>query len=222
MFRKRERGFWQIAVTVAAVLVVLFFFRRPDALELPLADQVLLLDWARQQVAAAANGEGPITVPFADITNAMQREGGAFVSLYVEGQLRGCMIDEFLPHEPLYRSVLRNTVLAATGDDRFPPVSPDEVDGLRIVISIISAPQELAFDDPDDLLDQLVPGLDGVTLTVGGSVSAYLPSVWERFPEPETFLSQLCLKQGLVADRWRQSPKPRIETFRVFEFGEGS
>ena len=220
MFRNRERNLWQIVLTVAAVLIVLFFFRRPDALELSPADQVRLLEWARQQLVAAANGEGAIAVPFADITNTLQREGSAFVSLYEGGQLRGCMIDEFVPHEPLYRNVLRNTLLAANADDRFPPVAPDEVDGLRIAISIISPPEELTFDDPDDLLDALVPGLDGVVLAVGDSVSAYLPSVWDTFPDAAEFLSQLCLKQGLPADRWRQQPYPRIETFRVFDFAE--
>jgi len=222
MFRNRERSLWRITLTVIAVAIALFFFRRPGDMGIPDTDQALLLDWARQQLIAVAGGDEPITVPFAEITNGLQNEGSAFVSLYEGAQLRGCMIDEFVPHEPLYRNVLRNTVLAAGGDERFPAVTPGEVGELRIVISIIALPEVVAFDDPAELLDELVPGIDGVILTVNESTSAYLPSVWDTFPDPEAFLSQLCLKQGLPEDRWRQQPFPRIETFRVFDFAEDS
>jgi len=220
MFQKRERSLWQIVLTAIVVVLVFFFFRRPGDLEISAQDQALLLDWARQQLVATASGEGEIVVPFADITNAVQRDRSAFVSLYIDERLRGCMIDEFSPHEPLYRNVLRNTQLAAAGDARFAPISFEEVDDVRIVISIISEPEEVVFGDPDDLVDALTPGLDGVILTIGDGVSAYLPSVWETFPDPAEFLSQLCLKQGLDAGRWRESPYPTVEIFRAFSFGE--
>ena len=233
MFRNRERSLWRIAATVIAVAIAFFFFRRPGDTGISADDQSLLLSWARQQLVATAQGEGLITVPFADITNDVQRTGSAFVSLYEGDGLRGCMIDKFVSHEPVYRNVLRNTALAASGDDRFPPVAPEDVDGLRIAISIITEPEEVSFDDPEDLVRQLLPGVDGVVLTVdlagtageddaGKGVAAYLPSVWKTFPDPEDFLSQLCLKQGLSADRWRELPYPRIETFRTFEFGEST
>jgi len=238
MFRNRERSLWKIALTVVAVAIAFFFFRRPGDMGISARDQVLLLDWARQQLVATAQGEGLIAVPFADITDDLQHAGSAFVSLYEGDRLRGCMIDDFVSHEPLYRNILRNTALAASGDNRFPPVGPEEVDGLRIAISIITEPEALSFDDPEDLVRQLQPGVDGVVLAVdfvgaadagtadegdtGKGVSAYLPSVWETFPDPEEFLSQLCLKQDLRADRWREMPYPRIETFRTFDFGESS
>jgi len=220
MFQKRERNLWQIVLTAIVVVLVFFFFRRTGDLEIPAQDQAFLLDWARQQLVATASGEGEIAVPFADLTDALQRDGSAFVSLYIDERLRGCMIDEFSPHEPLYRNVLRNTQLAAVSDDRFPPVSAEEINDIRIVISIIGEPEQVTFDNPDDLVDALTPGLDGVILTIGDGVSAYLPYVWETFPDPAEFLSQLCLKQGLDAGRWRESPYPKVEVFRAFSFGE--
>jgi len=222
MVRKRERNLWHIALTIVAVLIVLLFYRRPGALEIPDADQRLLLDWARQQLVATASGEDAITVPFEEITNRLQQPGAAFVSLYQGDRLRGCMIDAFEPHEPLYRNVLRNATLAAAADARFPPVTPDEVADLRIAISIVGELVEVLFDDPDDLVGQLAPGQDGVRMTLEEGVSAYLPEIWATFPDPEEFLSQLCLKQGLDRDRWRREPHPRIETFRTFTFADVS
>ena len=65
-----------------------------------------------------------------------------FVTLTENGALRGC-IGHILPQEALYQAVVDNARNAATRDSRFPPVQPDEVDKIKIEISVLTEPQPL-------------------------------------------------------------------------------
>jgi len=106
-------------------------------------------------------------------------------------------------------------------DRRFLPVREDELDRIRIEISILDVPRPLAFDDPEELLNKLDPGKDGVILTTATGTSTYLPQVWEQLPDVVKFLSSLCEKQGACADCWQITPLPQVETYHVFHFVEG-
>ncbi len=189
--------------------------------ELSEAEQTLLLQLARSQLERVLNGEPSIKVDLTEFSETLRREASCFVSLFEDGTLRGCMIDAFQPHEPLVQNVLRNVVLAATGDDRFPPVTTDKLPDIRIEISVLGALQELSFESPQELLGKLSPGDDGVVLTTSTGQSVYLPWVWEIFPEPEVFLARLCEKQSAPADCWQRKPLPKVERFRVTHFSEG-
>jgi len=185
------------------------------------SEQVDLLQLARQQLEAVLAGEPGIVVDAAAVSVNLRREAACFVTLYKDGILRGCMIDAFYPHESLYRNVRRNAVLAATGDERFSPVTIGELDAIRIEISVLDVPQVLKFEGPDDLLEKLHPGADGVILTTEAALSTYLPHIWEAYPDPAKFLSHLCEKQGAAADCWKRNPLPQIEIYHVLHFKEG-
>jgi len=217
----RRQSPWRFLLAVIAVAAAWYLFVRPgsDGLDMPARAELLRL--AREQLVAAAAGEGRIEIDEIELPSRLLLPGSAFVSLSDEGALRGCMIDTFDEHEPLYLNVLRNTILAAREDERFPPVTAEEVADLRISISVLTPPKPLPFKDPDELISRLDPGIDGVLLTVDGATMTYLPDVWETFPDPETFLSQLCEKGGLAPDRWKQTPYPDIQTYRTVRFEEG-
>lgn len=218
-FPKRQIG-WRFLLGAIAVFVIWYFFLQPGSQTLDASEQAELLALARRQLVAAAGGGGILEVEAADLEPRLLLPGSAFVTLTVGGELRGCMIDSFEEHEPLAQNVLRNTILAAREDDRFPPVTPEEVDDIRIAISIVTPPEPVSFADPEELADALVPGVDGVILSVGEATSTYLPEVWNTFPDPTDFLSRLSEKAGLAPDRWRTEPYPTIETYRVFQFAE--
>ncbi len=185
------------------------------------SEQVYLLQLARQQLEAVLAGEPGIVVDAAAVSVNLRREAACFVTLYEDGIVRGCMIDAFYPHESLYRNVLRNAVLAATGDERFSPVTIEELDAIHIEISVLDVPQVLEFEDPGDLLEKLHPGVGGVILTTEAALSTYLPHMWEAYPNPAEFLSHLCTKQGAAADCWKRNPLPQIKIYHVFHFAEG-
>jgi AmmeMemoRadiSam system protein A len=216
---KRQSG-WRFVLGAIAVFFIWYFFIQPGSQELDATEQANLLRLAREQLVAVAAGGGRIEVDETALPPRLVQPETAFVSLSIGGALRGCMVDSFEAHEPLYRNVLRNTIHAASDDERFPAVTPGEVGDIRIAISLLTPPEELEFADPDDLLSKLNPGADGVILSLGDATSSYLPDVWETFPDPAEFLSRLSEKAGLSPDRWREAPYPVIETYRVFRFEE--
>ena len=193
-----------VSVTVFVVLGLLLIIEQAPVtnsmpfqpVELSEAEQTLLLQLARLELEAVLNGQPRPVVEPDSLPPRLTQEGSCFVSLYDDDRLRGCMIDDFQPHEPLVQNVLRNTVLAATGDERFASVTADELPDIRIEISVLGALQELSCESSQELLEKLSPGGDGVVLTTSTGQSVYLPWVWEIFPEPEVFLAQLCEKYG--------------------------
>ncbi len=216
----KRRSAWRFILGAIAVFFIWYFFIQPGSQEFAASEQVELLRLAREQLVATAAGGDMIEVDEVALPPRLLHVETAFVTLSVDGALRGCMVDSFEPHEPLYRNVLRNTILAATEDERFPAVAPEETDDIRIAISVLTPPEELEFADPEDLIAKLEPGVDGVILSSGDAMSTYLPDVWETFPDPSEFLSHLSEKAGLSPDRWREEPYPTIETYRMFRFEE--
>lgn len=210
------------AVLLAALMLASCNPTSTGEFKLSASEQRQLLQLARTQLVASATGDDPVRIDPGDVPRALRQHGAAFVSLSLNGMLRGCMIDQLDAHEALFENVLRNTQLAAQADGRFEAVQHSEIDRLRIEITIVTNIRTLSFEEPDALLDQLTPGVDGVILSLGSSVSTYMPSVWEIFPEKAVFLSQLCVKAGWDADRWRTEPYPIVKVYRSITFSESS
>jgi AmmeMemoRadiSam system protein A len=144
-------------------------------------------------------------------------ERGSFVTLKEHNQLRGC-IGNILARQPLYMSVRDNAISAAIRDPRFRPVTEEELSDLIVSVSVLEVPQLFQVNSPDEYLERLTHQ-DGVLLLNNGRSVIYLPQVWEELPEPEDFLSRLCLKAGTSAECWCD-PQRQLYTYRAQEFGE--
>lgn len=144
------------------------------------------------------------------IPDELRQERATFVTLELNGQLRGC-IGMLEACRPLAEDVAENAVAAAFRDPRFPPLSREEFDDLKISISVLSPPEEMTFSDEADLLGQIRPGVDGLILQEGFQKGTFLPSVWEELPETELFFEHLKMKAGLPAGYWS-------DTLRVFRY----
>jgi AmmeMemoRadiSam system protein A len=163
-----------------------------------LARQTLARDLGRTIPPAEVQGlEARLADP------AFQARCGTFVTLKIDHRLRGC-IGSLSADASLAAGVRENARNAAFHDPRFSPLTSAELDALQIEVSVLSEPVRLAYTDADDLLSKLNPGIDGVILKKGYASATFLPQVWEQLPQPEAFLSNLCMKAGLSADRWRQ------------------
>jgi AmmeMemoRadiSam system protein A len=121
---------------------------------------------------------------------------GAFVTLKKHGQLRGCIgfIEPFLP---LYQAVMQ-TSIAACRDSRFLPVTQDELDDLKVEISVLSPLRKIV--NPEIV----TVGKHGIMIEKEGKRGLLLPQVatennWTR----ETFLERTCIKAGLPITAWR-------------------
>lgn len=161
-----------------------------------------------------------------DYPAALQAERASFVTLQIEGALRGC-IGVLEAIRPLVMDVAHNAFAAAFEDPRFPPLSRAELPHLEIHISILTPPQAMQFSSEADLLGQIRPGIDGLILEDRGRRGTFLPSVWEQLPNPAEFLEHLRHKAGLPARYWSDTLAVSRYTSESFgasieeAFGEG-
>jgi AmmeMemoRadiSam system protein A len=177
-----------------------------------------LLKVARQTIEQelfARKDQNPLE---SDISPKFSEQRGTFVTLTIQGGLRGC-IGHIIPQESLIEGIRVNAINAAFRDPRFRPLTKDEWKRVRIEISILTDPKPLSYSDADDLLNKLRPGIDGVILKKGFYQSTFLPQVWEQLPGKEEFLTHLSLKAGLDGDEWRKGDL-EVLTYQVQAFEE--
>ncbi len=147
----------------------------------------------------------------------LSEPGASFVTLKLEGRLRGC-IGSLQAHRSLLEDVRHNAQAAAFRDPRFSPLRADEYNETTIEVSLLSPLTPFSVQDEADALGQLRPGVDGVILQHGNNRGTFLPQVWESLPEPEQFLTELKRKAGLAADFW--SDEVRLFRYYVCKWTE--
>ena len=138
--------------------------------------------------------------------------GGAFVSVHVAGELRGCM-GRVEADRPLYLAVEELAVAAATRDPRFEPLRIEELREARLEISLLS-PLEPGS------IERIEVGRHGLVITRGPRRGLLLPKVaiehgWDR----EQFLDETCGKAGLPPGAWKD-PETRLELFTAEVFAD--
>ena len=69
---------------------------------------------------------------------------GAFVSLHVHGQLRGCIGTTGPTTESVAWEIVQNAVSACSRDPRFPPVTVAELDSLEYSVDVLGRPESIA------------------------------------------------------------------------------
>ncbi len=153
-------------------------------------------------------------------TEPFNLKRGVFVTLHLEGELRGC-IGTLEPCETIWRGVQQNAVNSAFHDPRFPTLSVDEFHKIDIEISILSKPEKLVYSDVNDLVSKLKPGIDGVIIGKGMARATFLPQVWEQLPDVESFLTHLCIKAGLSPYEWKKGELD-IKVYYVQYFNENT
>lgn len=182
----------------------------------------LLVKLARQTISErlgvkAADSESDAPAPALQ-DDCFKLHCGTFVTLKIQGQLRGC-IGNLTASESVLNGVRRNAINAAFHDPRFSPLSKDELDRTEIEVSILTEPQPLEYRDGQDLIQKLRTHVDGVIIRKGHASATFLPQVWEQLPEPDDFLTHLCRKAGLPADAWKSS-NLEVLTYQVQYFEE--
>lgn len=144
------------------------------------------------------------------------RKQGVFVTLHLDGQLRGCM-GSLASDESVRKGVEHNAVNAAFNDPRFSALTAAEFVRVDVEVSVLTRPEPFLVQTPEAIVLELVPARDGVVIQKGTARATFLPQVWEQLPEVSDFLSHLCIKAGLAPDEWT---RPGIEfcTYTVQHF----
>src|SRR5688572_25917247 len=178
-----------------------------------------LIHLAREAIEYGVKGQKLLPLDESSLSFHLREQGASFITLTVHGQLRGC-IGALEPYQPLADDVREHAVAAALEDPRFPPVQPDELNGIKVEVSRLTRPVLLEYKDADDLLSKLHPDIDGVILCdASGRRATFLPQVWEKIRNPAEFMDNLCHKMGMSHDSWR-SRHFDVLVYEVEEFHE--
>ena len=174
----------------------------------------LLLSIAKSSIEHGLDGGKAIEISPNSLPAELNAKGAVFVTIKKSGSLRGC-IGSFEAWRDLVTDICENAYRAAFSDPRFPPLNKSEIsDGLNISVSLLSPASPMIFENENNLLAQLKPGVDGLIIEDGPMRALFLPSVWEQLESPEEFLMHLKVKAGMGADHF--SP-----TFRALRFISG-
>lgn len=141
---------------------------------------------------------------------------GVFVTWWKKGaaelELRGCVGMPY-PEMSLGNAAARYAVTSALEDTRFPPVSREELKDLVCEVSVLSPMTPARRED-------IRPGI-GVMMRRGGRRGLFLPEVWEKLPDKERFMGELCSqKVGVERDAWK-ADDAELYTFRTQVVMEG-
>jgi uncharacterized protein (TIGR00296 family) len=92
---------------------------------------------------------------------------------------------------------------SATHDPRFPPLSETELNKIIIEVTILTKPELINIDQPQDYLSEIEIGRDGLIVEQGFYKGLLLPQVpVEQGWDKEEYLSHTCMKAGLMPDAW--------------------
>jgi AmmeMemoRadiSam system protein A len=174
-------------------------------------DRAALLALARHTIASVLgrSSDRPSDQP------VFARAGGAFVTVHVGGDLRGCIgIPE--ASQPLGEVVAHCARAAACDDPRFRSIDASELERLEIEISVLSPLAPLRD------VSELQVGRHGLVVEQGWRRGLLLPQVaTEHGWTPAEFLRHTCRKAGLPLDAWERGASLSIFEAVVFSEGDG-
>jgi AmmeMemoRadiSam system protein A/AmmeMemoRadiSam system protein B len=131
-----------------------------------------------------------------------EKKAGTFVSLKINGQLRGCIGTIEPVRDSLAAEIVENAVSAGTYDPRFRPVTKDELPRLEYSVDVLSAPEEVSGPE------ELDPTKYGVIVQQGDRRGLLLPDL-EGVETVDEQLSIALQKAGI-------SPNADYRIFRFY------
>lgn len=139
---------------------------------------------------------------------------GVFVTLLKDGVLRGCVgFPEAV--KPLYEAVSNRAIASGFHDPRFKGLSSEELEKIRIKISVLSEPVPISGPG------EIILGQDGIIVQHSRGAGLFLPYVatelgWDK----PTMLEQLCKTKARLPSRCWELPGTRLYKFGTLDFAE--
>ncbi|HEY4657450.1 MAG TPA: TIGR00296 family protein [Candidatus Bathyarchaeia archaeon] len=187
---------------------------------LALEEGTVLVSLARTAIESHVSGRKPELDIGSHPTLTQPR--GVFVSLVDVsrgGVLRGCIGTPF-PDRPLVQQTVQSAVEAASMDPRYSPIKREDLPRIIIEVTVLSNPNFIDAKTPMEIPSKVIIGRHGIVVDGFGSRGLLLPQVAidEGF-DPEEFLSQCCMKAGLLPDAWLEG-HVRVSLFEGQVFSE--
>lgn len=185
------------------------------SLQLSLEEGEFLVQLARKAVREYLETRKHINVPEATPKKLLQPYG-VFVTIsnvqHGKKELRGCIGYPY-PTTPLAQAVIESAISSATQDPRFYPLTLTELDNVIFEISILTPPQKITVEKPNEYISKIKVGEDGLIVERGMFKGLLLPQVAVEWKwDEEEFLCQCCIKAGLPPDCWL------LEDTKIYKF----
>lgn len=171
---------------------------------------------ARHAVEAAVHGTRPSSGE--QLPPVFSEPRGVFVTLTRDGELRGCIGLPY-PVVPLEQAIIEAGRSAALQDPRFPPVTPGELERIRVELTVLTMPEPIPVSS-SARSDAVRVGRHGLIIRGLGTSGLLLPQVATEYGWNATeFLDQACRKAGLPRGCWRR-PDVEVSLFEGQIFHE--
>ncbi|MGI6703975.1 MAG: AmmeMemoRadiSam system protein A [Clostridia bacterium] len=118
------------------------------------------------------------------------QRAGTFVSLKMDGQLRGCIGTIASTTENIAREIISNAISAGVRDPRFYPVTPEELEHLEYSVDVLGQPEVIQS------MDELDVKRYGVIVRSGGRSGLLLPDI-EGIDTPQQQVTVALRKAGI-------------------------
>lgn len=184
--KNRVVGYWAIAVKL-----------KEKEFTITEREKAELIERARHSISHFVTTGNHGQLPAPETNGILSEKTGVFVSIYIDGNLRGC-IGGFAGEQTLNEMVQRLAASSAC-DRRFKPVRIEELDKMKLEISVLSPLKKI------NSIDEIKPGKHGIYIKQGFSSGTFLPQVatktgWTR----EEFLGHCARdKAGIGWDGWK-------------------
>ncbi len=194
---------------VVGYSAIALFRKEEEEASLSPGEKQMLLAMAAQSAEYRVKGAGPYLPGKEEATDNLKMKRGAFVSLYVGEELRGC-IGSFEGEENLVLTVCR-VAASAAADHRFRPLTEEELTRLSVEISVLTPLKRIHSPA------EIIPGKHGIYIRKGFSSGTFLPQVAIRYGwSREEFLGRCARdKAGIGWDGWK---KAELYTYEAIVF----
>ena len=144
-----------------------------------------------------SNNKVPV-IDESELSQKFKEKYGAFVTLKIDGVLRGC-IGRFVSDDPFYQALNLSAISSAFNDPRFPALTKEEYQKVDIEITVLG-PMKRIYDKKD-----IVLGKHGIYIKQGSMAGTMLPQVAiENGWDVDEFLEYTSqYKAGIGRDGWK-------------------
>ncbi|MEM3617395.1 MAG: TIGR00296 family protein, partial [Candidatus Bathyarchaeia archaeon] len=147
--------------------------------DLSLEEGKILVKLARDAVEEYLKTKKRIRVP-EGMPEKLLQPCGVFVTINSiengEKELRGCIGLPY-PTTPLAKAVIESAISSATQDPRFYPLSISELDKVVFEVSVLTPPQLVEVEKPNEYPSKIKVGVDGLIIERGIYKGLLLPQV---------------------------------------------
>lgn len=166
-----------------------------EAFSLKEDEKQWLLNLARRKIESTFDPSSFVESEL--VPPVLNTHAGAFVSVYLNGKLNGC-IGHIGDDTPLWKVVDQSAISAAFNDDRFDLLRRVDMDQVSIEISVLTPLRKISKPD------EIIPGKHGILIKKGYSSGTFLPQVAQRMNWSPVEMLEKCAqdKAGIGRNGW--------------------